>query len=225
MFSDLIAMLIGIKIIKGIGKSEQDHYIGKGDKNILDKGMEIAGYGYDPEQDIFYCNMDAWQRNMGYSRLYDEATAPLGMIVDCEPIYFKYGGKRWLVELWKGQYDLNTGCEVGLYTTEEPVLDIPEVFKYIFYNCVSNEDLLPMSFSLKKNGKIIFSRDDKHWWLSGFKLGEFSEPSELTMDLKITLKDEVMLEAFIEGLKNAGYSEDEIIINGNTVGLVFDKPR
>ena len=99
------------------------------------------------------------------------------------------------------------------------------MFKYIFYNCVSNEDLLPMSFSLKKNGKIIFSRDDKHWWLSGFKLGEFSEPSELTMDLNITLKDEVMLEAFIEGLKNAGYSEDEIIINGNTVGLVFDKPH
>jgi len=225
MFSDLIAMLIEIKIINDIGKSKQDPKISKGDKNILDKGMEIAGYGYDSEQDIFYCNMDAWQRNMGYSRLYDEATAPLGMIVDCEPIYFKYGGKRWLVELWKGQYDLSTGCEVGLYTTEEPVSDVPEAFEYIFYNCVSNEDLLPMSFSLKKNGKIIFSRDDKHWWLSGFKLGEFSEPSELTMNLNITLKDEVMLGAFKEGLKNVGYSEDEIIINGNTVGLVFDKPH
>ena len=102
MFSDLIAMLIGIKIINGIGKSNQNPNIDKSDKNILDKGIEIAGYGYDSEQDIFYCNMDAWQRNMGYSRLYDEATAPLGMILDCEPIYFKYGGKRWLVELWKG---------------------------------------------------------------------------------------------------------------------------
>ena len=32
-------------------------------------------------------------------------------IIDCEPIYFSYGGKRWLIELWKGQYALTTGAE------------------------------------------------------------------------------------------------------------------
>jgi len=45
--------------------------------------------------------------------LYDEAAAPLGMIVDCEPIHFEYKGKRWLIQFWKGQYDLPTGAEVG----------------------------------------------------------------------------------------------------------------
>lgn len=228
MFSDLIAMLIGIKIIKGIGKGNQNIDLDKNidvDKNILDRGIEIAGYGYDSEQDIFYCSMDAWQRNMGYTRLYDEATAPLGMILDCEPIYFGYDGRRWLIELWKGQYDLNTGCEIGVYTTKESGLDIFDKYKYTFYDCVSNEDRLTMSFSLEKNGKTLFSRDEKHWWLSGFKLGEFSEPSELTMYLNITLKDRTMCEAFIGGLKNAGYSSDEISVNGNTVSLVFDKPH
>ena len=237
MAGALISILAGIRIIKSIkgminkviGRSELDKDV---DKSLIDKEIEIAGYGYDLEQDIFYCNMNPWQRNMGYSRLYDEGLAPFGMIVDCEPIYFKYGGKLWLIELWKGQYDLNTGCEVGVYPTEEPILNIPGMYKYMFYNCASNEERLKMSFSLYKKGipTPLFERDDKHWWLAGFKLGEFSEPSELTMKLNITLKDEIMCNAFVEGLKDAGYSKDEIIITENNesneynVSLTFDKP-
>ena len=193
--------------------------------NELDRGIETAGYSYDHKQDIFYSKMDAWQRNMGYCRLYDEAAAPLGMIVDCEPIYFEYDGKKWLIEFWKGQYDLTTGCEIGVYTASGPDLNIKGVFNGTFYNCASNADRLQMSLSLKKNGKTLFTRKEKHWWLTGFKLGEFSEPSELSMDLIITLKDEKMRNAFLEGLKKAGYLKDEVIINGNTVGLKFNKTR
>jgi len=233
MISNLITNLVWSQIINGIGKGlkDTDMNISKQDldlgKDAVDKGIEIAGYGYDSEQDIFYCNMDAWQRKMGYSRLYDEASATLGMIVDCEPIYFEYGGKGWLVEFWKGQYDLCTGCEVGVYTTEETELNTVEMRKNTFYNCASNEDRLKISFSLIKNGETLFSRNDKHWWLAGFKLGEFSEPSELKMKLIITLKDNTMCNAFVEALMKAGYSEKEIIVdeNINTVSLVFDEPR
>lgn len=230
MSGALIAILAWNRILKGI-KGNVNKIIGEEkldedtNKSLVDKGIEIAGYGYDSEQDIYYCNINAWQRNMGYSRLYDEGSAPFGMILDCEPIYFEYGGKLWLIELWKGQYDLNTGCEVGVYTTEEPILNIPGMYKYMFYNCASNEDRLPMSFHLYKNGELLFKRDDEHWWLSGFKLGEYSEPSELTMKLNITLKDENMCIAFVEGLKKVGYLEEEIDIkDGYNVGLIFDKP-
>lgn len=191
----------------------------------LDEAIEAAGYSYDSKQDIFYSNMDGWQRSVGYCRLYDESAAPMGMIIDCEPIYFSYGGKRWLIELWKGQYDLTTGCEIGVYTTQVPDLNIAGVFKGPFFECASNTDRLLISYSLKKKGRTLFTRKDKHWWLTGFKLGEFSEPSELTMDLKITLKDRKMRDEFVQGLKDAGYLEDEIIINGNTVALEFDKTR
>lgn len=187
--------------------------------------IEAAGYSYDPEQDIFYSKLDSWQRNMGYCRLYDEALAPSGMVIDCEPVYFEYAGKRWLIEFWKGQYALNTGCEIGVYTTEGPDLNIPDVFKGTFYRCASPEDQLEMACSLEKNGKILFARKDCHWWLTGFKLGEFTEPAELTMTVKITLKDEKMCAVFVSGLQNAGYSRDEIFINGKTVDLVFDQPR
>lgn len=218
----LIAMFAGIKAVKDINKIMISILKSP---DLIGKGIEIAGYEYDSEQDIFCCNMNPWQRNLGYSRLYDEAMAPFGMIVDCEPIYFEYKDKIWLIELWKGQYDLNTGCEIGIYTASKPILNASQVYKFMFYNCASDTERLTMSFTLEKNGKILFSRDDRHWWLAGFKLGEYSEPSELVMRLNITLKDREMCDAFIGGLTRAGYLEDEIIVNGYTVGVTFDKPR
>lgn len=222
MFEPLITMLTGIRIMKNINKEKLENADGD---NIFEKGIAIAGYAYDAEQDIFYCNMNPWQRNMGYSRLYDETMAPFGMIVDCEPIYFEYDNKIWLIELWKGQYDLNTGCEVGIYTAAKPALNIPAAYKYMFYNCANDEERLPMSFTLKKNGELLFSRDEEHWWLAGFKLGEYSEPSELEMSIKIFFKDNTMCNSFIKGLLNVGYSQEEISRNENSVEIIFDKPH
>jgi hypothetical protein len=64
-----------------------------------------------------------------------------------------------------------------------------------------------------------------HWWLTGFKLGEFSKPSQLIMEISITLKNEIMRDAFLQGLKNAGYQDKEIKIVYNTIHLTFNKPH
>lgn len=191
----------------------------------LDKAIETAGYCYDSVQDIFYSSIDAWQRNVGYCRLYDEMAAPMGMIIDCEPIYFEYAGKKWLIEFWKGQYDLTTGCEIGVYSTEDDELVLPGIFNGTFYNCVGSKDCLKMSFTLKKKGKVLFKRSAKHWWLTGFKLGEYSEPSQLSMELSITLKDAPMCKAFVKGLKMAGYTEKQFIVTDNTVSLTYRVPH
>ncbi|ODA39075.1 DUF4474 domain-containing protein [Desulfosporosinus sp. BG] len=190
----------------------------------LDNMIEIAGYSYDLKQDIFYSTMDPWQRNIGYCRLYDEAAALMGMIIDCEPIHFDYLDKKWMIGLWKGQYDLVTGCEIGVYTDAHD-LNILGLFNGAYYNCASNNDLLEMKYTLKKNGNTLFTREGEHWWLTGFKLGEFSGPSELTMDIDITLHNVLMRDAFIGGLWNAGYSLDQFTRNGNTVSFTFDIPH
>ena len=190
----------------------------------LDKAIEIAGYSYDPKQDIFYSNMDPWQRDIGYCRLYDELAAPLGMIIDCEPIYFEYLEKEWMIGFWKGQYDLVTGGEIGVYTRAFD-LNVLGFLSGGYYDCVSNRDLLKMSYTLKKNGKTLFTREGKHWWLTGFKLGEFSEPSELTMDINITLHNVIMRDAFVAGLWNAGYSLDEFSRDGPTISFKFASPH
>ena len=186
----------------------------------LDKAIEIAGYSYDPKQDIFYSTMDPWQRDIGYCRLYDELAAPMGMIIDCEPIHFEYLGKKWMIGFWKGQYDLVTGAEIGVYTKAND-LNILGFLRGAYYDCVSNTDLLKMSYTLKKNGNTLFTREGQHWWLTGFKLGEFSDPSELTMDITITLHNVMMRDAFVNGLWDAGYPLDEFTRNGATVSFTF----
>lgn len=187
--------------------------------------IKRAGYLYDPKQDIFYSHKHAWQKGFGYCRLYDEAAALIGMIIDCEPIYFEYNGKRWMIELWKGQYALATGCEVGVYATDRPDITIPGLFQGTLYQSVEDSQFLWMECCLKKNGKTLFTRKDKHWWLTGFSLGEFSEPWELSLDVKITLLDERMTEAFVTGLLKAGYHKEEIDRQGTTVSLHFIEPR
>jgi hypothetical protein len=229
MFAALKTMFAGL-LVKKKDRNDTQNYIdidndNDGIEDSLEEAIEIAGYSYDPKQDIFYSNMDAWQKDMGYCRLYDEASVPLGMIIDCEPIEFEYDGKKWLIEFWKGQYDLTTGGEIGIYTTKSSDINIPGIYNGPFYRSAGDEDILPMSFSLKKNGKTILTRQEKHWWLTGFKLGQFSEPSELIMDLSLTLKDKDMCNAFVKELNNVGYSKYEIKVNGNEVKLRFDKPR
>ena len=184
-----------------------------------------SGYIYDRKQNIFYSAIDAWQRNYGYSKLYDEAAAPMSLIIDCEPIYFNYGGKNWLIELWKGQYGMTTGCEVGVYNTEGPVQYFPNGFNYTLDNCASEPDHLQMSLTLYKNGRSLFSRSGVHWWLTGFVLGEFSEPSELVMELTISLKDREMLMAFTNSLRGLGYTNREVRVSGNNVGILFSTPH
>lgn len=189
----------------------------------LDRLLAVAGYSYDQTQDIFYSTLDPWQRNLGYCRLYDEAGAPLSMIMDCEPIYFEYQGEKWLIEFWKGQYGMVTGGEIGVYTGGINLNILG--WQDTFYKCASNTDLLQMSYTLKKNGRALFTREGKHWWLTGFILGEFSEPKDLIMDLEITLKDDTMLEAFLGGLRDAGYSDNDITVVGNNVSLTFNTPH
>jgi hypothetical protein len=56
------------------------------------------GFEYDPQQDIVKSIMYPLQRNLGYTWLYDVGASSLGFIIDCEPFYFDYNGKRWMIE-------------------------------------------------------------------------------------------------------------------------------
>lgn len=195
------------------------------DEGSLKDSFEIAGYSYDEKQDVFYSVTEPWQKKFGYCKLYDEATIALNMVVDCEPVYFDYQGKKWMIEFWKGQYALPSGCEIGIYNTKGPDLNIPGFFNGTFYKCADINEYLWMSCTLKKNGKKLFYRAQNHWWLTGFKLGEFCEPHELSMDITITFKDIEMRNAFIKGMQKVGYKQSEIIKFGKSISFVYDKPR
>ena len=216
----LIFAFLAYRIFRNLYPKPTD--IGTGVKEF-EELLSDAGYAYDAQQDIFYSKIDAWQKKFGYCRLYDESAAPTAMIVDSEPIKFEYAGKRWLIQLWKGQYYLNTGAEVGVYLTDEPDLAIPNLFTGTFYRCADKADQLDMAYSLIKNDTVLFHREGKHWWLTGFMPGEFSEPWELSMYVRITFKDTEMCRCFIKAMRKIGYLEHEIRSNGITVEFLFDK--
>ena len=201
--------------------------IGTSAERIAELNRELFpfGFAYEPYQDIFYSLMYPWQRELGYCRLYDEASAAMSMIIDCEPIRFEYEGRKWLIEFWKGQYGMTTGGEVGIYYTTESDIDIPGIFSGTFYYCVHDEDCINMSFVFKKKGNILFTRSGYHWWLTGFKLGEFSKPSELSMDITLDLFDKKMADIFVSTLKQDGYRQEEFIQRGRRVIVRFAKPH
>lgn len=177
----------------------------------------LAGFSYNPEQDIFSSDTDAWQRRFGYRKAYDNASPFFNMIIDSEPVKFRYAGKNWLIELWKGQYGMTTGAEIGVYYTRRRAGNR--------YKCVKNKDMLPMSIRLIKNGRERFSLRRRHWWLTGFILGEFSQPAELQAICGITFPEYEMRDAFVAALFALGYDGAGVIVSNLHVRIVFAKPK
>jgi hypothetical protein len=165
--------------------------------------------------------MDALQRSFGYCWAYDMAAPNLSMIIDAEPLYFTYDGKQWMIELWKGQYGLESGGEIGVYNRTEHFWS-PN--NRGWFACASDADRLEMAFTLHKNGQTPLTRGpERHWWLTGFRWGEFSEPEDITMSASITLKDAKMCNAFHGALSTCGYSN--VTIEKTTVKFAFTKPH
>lgn len=191
----------------------------------LNKDLEPYGFAYDVKQDIFYSLMYCWQRKYGYCQLYDEAAPSLNMIIECEPIYFEYKGYQWMIELWKGQYGMNTGAEIGIYRSESGrKIHIPNVFDGTFYESIPDSDRLFMSYKLCRGKEVLFERSGVHWWLTGFVLGEYSEPEQLTMEIQITFPNLTMCDAFVNGMLDRGYTMDKIAVRYKTVYFTFDRP-
>lgn len=183
-------------------------------------GFSAAGFAYNSEKDIFYSTMNAWQKNFGYTRYYDVIAPIFRMIIDTEPIKFNYDNKNWLITFWKGQYGIVTGAEIGIYYTKDK-----KVNKRTVYLPVNDNDMLNMDLILYKNNKIITRIHAKHWWLAVFKLGMFTKPKELTMDINLTFKNKEMLASFLKSFKKLGYKTKDYKIIDNTFCFKYIKPH
>ncbi len=228
LFSVAGALVLGLLIFVLVWQIRTRHFRPNPDKAAqqeqLNQVLEPFGFAYDRESDTFYSLMDCWQREMGYCRLFDEAAPSFNMIMDCEPIPFEYGGKRWLIELWKGQYGISTGAEIGVYNTDREDVRTAR-FTGTYYDSASDDERLPMSFVLRRDGKAILRRKGLHWWLTGFRLGEYSPTHILTMDARITFPNRDMCRAFTASLRDIGYRPHEYSVRRNTVLVHYDTPH
>lgn len=193
-------------------------FISKKIGKITLKDTNVAGFAYNPIEDSFYATKNAWQKEFGYSHLYDVSAPFFRMIIDTEPIHFFYNNKHWLISFWKGQYGITTGAEIGVYATEEH-----PIHKNTLYLPISNQEMLDMHFILYKKKEKIIDACGKHWWLARFKLGMFSKPKDLTMDIRITFPNKEMLEAFLVGIKKLKYKKKDYKIINNSFLFTFRK--
>ena len=160
------------------------------------------GYEYDAEQNIFYTHLYPWQRKFGFTDIYDNAAAYTMMWYMTLKIDFEYQDLLWRLQWWKGQYGVLEGAELGVYTKDPALENVP------FYECAADAHLLEMYFeyyhsvSDYNNQNILFTRyEQRHWWLTGFKFGVV-DPSKNVLKAYVIAWDDTMADGIEEGLKN-----------------------
>ena len=199
-------------------------------KTFLER-VGILGFLWDDDDKVFYSAHEAWQRNFGYNRFYDFAAQFLLLYYDTCRVKFTYGGRDWLIQFWKGQYGLILiGAEVGVYSK-------PENSPTGQYDCADDSNLFSLGYTLYSHDKVLFVRSyQETWWLTGFKIGKidkFSDRSQLSMRIRITLKDDGMREAFVKALCKwgVGFKEgdaqekDTFYVLGNDVYIMWNTDR
>lgn len=180
------------------------------------------GFEYRLSQDIFTSKTDAWQRECGYTDLYDRQAPFFHMIFDCEPVYFDYNGSTWLIEFWKGQYGITTGCEIGVYKSDR-IISV-ENRKHTLFHAVSDTEMPFLSLTLLKDTLPISRLCERHWWLTSFSVGKYTEPEALEMKISITFPSSEMCRAFLAGLREAGYRSSRLYESGQSAVFTFSRP-
>ena len=185
-------------------------------QDVLDDGA-LEGYRYNEAGDFYYTDdKDCWQKNAGYNEIYDNLAPATAMFIDQIRIYFRYEGKDWMLQFWKGQYGfLLVGAEIGVYTAPLGTYK-DENGAVANYSCAGQEDWLNMQldcyWAQNNNGKYkkVFTREyGKYWWATGFVKGQltkYTHPrTELKVKGRITFKSNDMANLFVYGLKESGF--------------------
>ncbi len=188
---------------------------------LLNSLVNPLGFTYNSRCDFFSSTIDAWQRAFGYSSTYDNLSPFFNMIFESLPVYFNYDDRTWLIELWKGQYGINTGSELGIYNTDSIIP--PNRLKYTHFKVVSNHEMLETCTYLKRRRIQIACNCDRHWWNTMFKMGMFTRPSELTLYASITFPNSTMMNSFIDALSEIEFDGSYKQVCNNTVNITFNR--
>ena len=182
-------------------------------------GMFGSGYNFNIYEMMVYTTVDCWMRNFGFCVMYDilANSMPVSYSYITRRFRFEYDGLEWMIQIWKGNYFISNGAEVGLYS-RQPGSSIGS-----YYNCASEEQEIPMSLQVLVGDKVIVNRDlQKHWWISGFHLSNRRYlPSAMTLKSTIVMPDEEMRDAFTAAIDENVMGDVTYTVDGLSVNLVW----
>lgn len=191
--------------------------------DLLNELAKPYGFSYQFVQDIFTARDDTWQKELGYEESLAASALSMHMVLDCEPVYFNYQGKTWLIEFRKGQYGINTGAEAGFYhadTVIPPALRPQTVFK-----AISDKEMLPVKLRLIGPDCPFFTLSQKHWWAAGFVMGIAAPPDDLILEVTLSFPEALMCRAFVRAMQGLGYKSSELLVSSACVQFYFTRPK
>lgn len=175
-------------------KDVQDLLFATNDASTANKILIACGFEYDAKQGIYYSHLNPLQRQFGFNFIYDMAAPMAGMFYDTKRIEFIYDNREWMIQIWKGQYGITSGAEIGLYNRP--------MDRVMQYDCADDEDLIEMQFDFYNQNQFVFSRGpEKHWWLTGFKIFNSGVPILIDLDMTLKFTNITMARAFYNSLK------------------------
>lgn len=200
-------------------------------ENHLNSYLEMhnfLSYQYCYDYCGYYYTNDkkSWQEEFGFAKVYDYMAPFVQMKYDYIRTFFTYEDKDFMVQLWKGQYIIFYGAEIGIYHREADGLKRDP---YTLYNVADQEYWVTMDmgvFHQKEEGdapedyELLFRRPvDKYWWCTGFVPGSVRSSSpadELRIEAALTFKDSTMAGLFAAELSALGFTEAE---SADSVGI------
>ena len=187
---------------------------------LLNELAEPFGFFYDEREGVFSSRRDAWQRRIGYTAAFDRGAFGACMVLDAFPVYFDYGGKTWLIEFWKGQYGINTGGEVGVYHAKEEIP--PHAYPTAHFLAAEDEEMPKICCRLERNGGKLYEYCERHWWLTGFCMGMFSQPREIALFATVTFGERQMAQAMLRGLRESKIPREKYRLCGSEIFIQLD---
>lgn len=182
-------------------------------------GMFGSGYNFNIFEMTVYTTVDCWMRNFGFCVFYDVLanSMPISYSYVTRRFRFEYDGLQWMIQIWKGNYFISNGGEVGIYSRE------PGEYIGSFYNCASEDQELMMSMQVLIGDTVLVDRPrQRHWWISGFHLSNKRYlASALTLKSTIEMPNEEMLEAFTASIDANVMNDVTYTVDGLKVNIVW----
>ncbi len=186
--------------------------------NVGTDGIVGIGFNMNLSEMLVYATIDCWMRNFGFCLFYDIAATSMPVFFNYRTRRFKfdYNGLEYMIQVWKGNYTVANGGEVGVYCRDASKSGT-------FYECADDEHMLNMSMQILHGDKVLVDEGPMmHWWVNGFNLSDrMYLPESLTMKFSVEMTDEEMLNAFCESIDNHYMNDVTYTVDGLTVYVVW----
>lgn len=182
--------------------------------NHDDMGIVGVGFNFNLSEMLVYATVNCWMRNYGFCYLYDVVAKSMPVFFNYQTRRFKfeYNDYEYMIQIWKGNYTISNGGEVGVYFRDKSEFGS-------YYDSVDDEHMLEMSMQILHGDDILVNKPAQlHWWVNGFHLGSrMYLPESLTMKFTVKMTDEEMLNAFCEAIDKHFMHDVTYTVDGLTV--------